>query len=407
MSKPFRIGLVMQGGANWMGGAEYIKNIILALASLPAEVRSTFEIYLLCDKSTDIDILSQIEPHLAEVFYLEYPTLLRKIGRIARRDIFSEYNIPVTKFLKQNSCCGLDFVYPYFTTKPYQEQPLSAAWIPDFQHKYLTEFFTKRDINRRDKEFNNIAKHAPIIVLSSESAKSDFCKFFPNQDHKTKVLPFVTIPSSEWHEMKTTEVLKRYNLPERFFLISNQFWQHKNHITVFRALEILQNRGIYPIIVCTGNLHDDRNKGYANTILESIEELGISEQVYLLGMISKSDQIQLLRATIAVIQPSLFEGWSTIVEESKYFGQKIILSDLSVHIEQNPCGGIFFKRDSPDQLSEILANCWNTVGEKINQEKLLLNFKNTERIQSFAYNFLDLSTYPDYVKNTREIHRQY
>ena len=44
MNKPLKIGLLMQGGRNWIGGAEYIKNIIFALSSLPHEVRSTFEI---------------------------------------------------------------------------------------------------------------------------------------------------------------------------------------------------------------------------------------------------------------------------------------------------------------------------------------------------------------------------
>jgi glycosyltransferase involved in cell wall biosynthesis len=389
MSKLFRIGLVMQGGANWMGGAEYIKNIILALASLPEEVRSTFEVCLLCDKKIDPCILSQIEPHLAEVFYLEYPTVLKKIGRVIKRDILGEYNTHVTKFFKQNLNHNLDFVYPYFTTKPYPGQPKSAGWIPDFQHKYLTEFFTKGAIKRKDKEFNNISKWSQIVVLSSESAKSDFCHFFPEWEHKAKVLPFVTIPSPLWYEMEPAKVLEQYNLPKKFFLVSNQFWQHKNHITVFNAVRSLQKKEVFPTIVCTGSLYDDRNKGYSNEILESIEKLGISKQVHLLGMIPKADQIQLLRASIAVVQPSLFEGWSTIVEESKCFGKKIILSDLSVHLEQKPCGGIFFKRDSAEDLSEILANYWNTVMEEFYQKQESLAMQaSTERIQKFAYNFL-------------------
>ena len=390
MSKLFRIGLVMQGGVNWMGGAEYIKNIILALASLPEDIRSTFEVCLLCDKKIDPSILSQIKPHLAEVFYLEYPTVLKKIGRIVKRDIFGEYNTHVTKFFKQNSNHNIDFVYPYFTTKPYPGQPKSAGWIPDFQHKYLTDFFTGGAIKRKDKEFSNISKCSQFVVLSSESAKSDFCNFFPEWEHKAKVLPFVTIPDPIWYEMEPAKVLEQYNIPEKFFLISNQFWQHKNHITVFYALKLLQERGVYPTIICTGKLYDDRNKGYSNKILESIEKLGISKQLHLLGVIPKADQIQLLRASIALIQPSLFEGWSTIVEESKCFAKRIILSDLSVHLEQKPSGGIFFQRDSAEELSEILANCWNTVLiEKFSQkQESLSRHANAERIQKFAYDFL-------------------
>ncbi len=53
MTKPLRIGLIMQGGRGWIGGTEYIKNIVSALASLPTEVRSTFELCLICSKSLD------------------------------------------------------------------------------------------------------------------------------------------------------------------------------------------------------------------------------------------------------------------------------------------------------------------------------------------------------------------
>jgi glycosyltransferase involved in cell wall biosynthesis len=391
MSKPFRIGLVMQGGANWMGGAEYIKNIILALASLPSDVRSTFEIYLICDRKVDTNILDQIRPHLVDVLYLENPTIFRRIVRATKRIIFNEYYTHISKLLRKNSALSLDFVYPFFTTKAEHGKTKSAEWIPDFQHKYLPAFFTKKDVKAIDKRFDDIATYTNTIILSSQSAKNNFCEFFPDQKHKIKVLPFATIPSPEWYEINPTEVLEKYKIPEKFFLISNQFWQHKNHITVFYALKLLSDRGIYPTVVCTGSLADHRNKGYANEILETINKLGISKQVYLLGLIPKAHQIQLLRCSLAVIQPSLFEGWSTIVEEAKCFGKKIILSDILVHLEQNPHGGVFFQKDSPEQLSEILADLWGSLkhGLDIEQESISRE-ANISSVKEFANNFISI-----------------
>jgi glycosyltransferase involved in cell wall biosynthesis len=391
MSKPMRIGLVMQGGSGWMGGAEYIKNIILALANLPPDVRSTFEIYLICDRKVDANILNQIRPHLADIFYLEDSTIFRRIVRSTKQVIFNEYYTHISKLLRENSSFDLDFVYPFFTKKSEYAKTRSAEWIPDFQHKYLPVFFTHKDIKAIDKKFKNIATYARSIILSSESAKSNFCEFFPDQKHKVKVLPFATIPSPKWYELNPAEVLEKYKLPERFFLISNQFWQHKNHITVFYALKLLNDQGIHPTVVCTGSLLDHRNKGYTDEILETIEKLGISKQVYLLGLIPKAHQIQLLRFSLAVIQPSLFEGWSTIVEEAKCFGKKIIVSDILVHLEQNPHGGVFFQKDSPEQLSEILADLWVTLnhGLDIEQESIARE-ANMNNVKEFARNFLSI-----------------
>lgn len=392
MSKPLRIALIMQGGTAWMGGAEYIKNIILALANLPAEVRSTFEVCLLCDKSIDSNILSQVEPYLAEVFYLESPTIFSRVSQIVRRELFNEYYIHISKFLNTSPDHKIDFIYPYFTTKFKKGQPASAAWIPDFQHKYLPQLFTFTNIVARNKELENTAKYASTIVVSSNSAEKDLQTFLPDCKGKVRVLSFATMPSVDSLDPEQLQhILDQYNLPERFFLISNQFWQHKNHLTVFQAMKLLQQRNIYPVVVCTGNLYDSRSKGYIKKVMKTIDDLGISKQVHLTGLIPKKDQMQLMIHSLAIVQPSLFEGWSTIVEESKCLDKRIILSDIPVHLEQDPPKGRFFNKDSPEDLSMALADYWILIENNFDSKKRYnLKQENQVRAREFASSFLKI-----------------
>ena len=53
-----------------------------------------------------------------------------------------------------------------------------------------------------------------------------------------------------------------------------------------------------------------------------------------LGVIPYKDVLGLMRAAVAVINPSVMEGWSTTVEEAKSLGLPLILSDIPVHREQ-------------------------------------------------------------------------
>ena len=53
-----------------------------------------------------------------------------------------------------------------------------------------------------------------------------------------------------------------------------------------------------------------------------------------------------------LLNPSLFEGWSTIVEEGKIFNKKMLLSDLSVHKEQCSNKATYFKRNNPNELAK-------------------------------------------------------
>ena len=56
-----------------------------------------------------------------------------------------------------------------------------------------------------------------------------------------------------------------------------------------------------------------------------------------------------------MINPSLFEGWSSTVEECKSVGKNMILSDLNVHKEQYPTQ-TFFDRSSCIAFKNVIRN---------------------------------------------------
>ncbi len=58
----------------------------------------------------------------------------------------------------------------------------------------------------------------------------------------------------------------------------------------------------------------------------------------------------------AIIQPSLFVGWSTVVEDAKAMNQSLILSDIRVHREQINRNVDFFEPENAKQLAQILEN---------------------------------------------------
>ena len=393
MSKPLRICLVMQGDLGWLAGIEYVKNIALALGSLPKEIRSTFELSIICSKKTNEDIQKQVKPYLDELFYeeehLQPISLFNRIRWKIIRTLSGQSSPRLDRFLKENS---IDFVYPYLSknvlTQPYR----SADCIFDFQHKYLTQFFSAQEIKNRDQWFSTVANTADLVVLNSKSAESDFHRFFPENAHKAKVISFKTVPLPQWFEGNPQQTQREYYLPDKFFLISNQFWQHKNHLIVFEALRLLHKESIYPNVVCTGHIYDHRRPDYSDAILQTIHKIGVAKQVHLLGLIPKLDQVQLMRRAIAVVQPSLFEGWSTLVEDSRLLGKPIILSNLPVHLEQNPPNSGFFERDSPENLAQLLGDWWGKLVPGPDLEREAIAIENAQReVQEFGCLFLEIA----------------
>lgn len=393
MSPPFRIALFNQYDQSWVAGTEYIRNIVFGLTSLTPEEQNALEINIITRKTTYDSLRKRTESCREKFHFIEDilgPDTFWKNTKWKAAGMF--LNRPYYRydyFLKNQ---GFDFIYPYVSPCNDALSRNSAAWIFDFQHKYLAKNFSRTEVLIRDRYFDLIARCASTVVLSSRCAQEDFHTFFPQAAHKSTVLPFTTVPGPGWFEGIPTEIQKKYSLPERFFIVSNQLWQHKNHMAILEGLRLLKTEGMHPIVVWTGQTSDYRKPGYFEGIVNTIQEYRLERQVFILGLIPKVDQIQLMRRSIAVIQPSLFEGWSTVVEEARCIGKPIILSDIPVHIEQNPPESAYFDHTSSDSLAQVMAKWWKSLspGPNAGQEAVARG-KNRTDVRVFAKKFLEIA----------------
>ena len=99
----------------------------------------------------------------------------------------------------------------------------------------------------------------------------------------------------------------------------------------------------------------------------------------------------LMRASLAVINPSKFEGWSTTVEEAKYSGKKIILSNLPVHNEQCPPDSIFVDINDIEAMSDairLVLSSYNVDDE--NERRAAAEAAYEKSRLEFSLNYIDI-----------------
>ena len=209
----------------------------------------------------------------------------------------------------------------------------NIAWIPDFQHVHLPQFFSVDELRKRTNDFHDTIVRSDLIVLSSEAARRDLAVFAPKYAYKARVLQFCSLRQDvNWRD--PIDLNAAYGIKGPFFYIPNQLWAHKNHLTAIRALARLITDFPELTIVCSGSFKDYRNPGHLERLRQEIFQLGLDDNFKLLGVIDYSHIAHLMLQSVAVVNPSLFEGWSTIVEEAKALGRPLILSDIDVHREQ-------------------------------------------------------------------------
>lgn len=331
------IALLAFGSSKWIGGIYYIRNIAYMLTT-NEYITEKYSIHILTQPEL-VEIFDDLEKHIC--IHGDSNRFCNKLIRILR---FKYKNVRVAYPLNRDlHILGIN----------------SVNWIMDFQHKHLPELFSKEEICTRDEQYKELAHSYRSLILSSKDSLNDFRKYYSSSKRDVYVVPFVSyiepMITSISIDMEK-EILEKYNIDGIYVCIMNQFWQHKNHKVIFEAMENLYNQ--HPDcnlqFIFTGKMEDYRNPQYIESLKTLLDNPVISSHTQILGFISREEQIAIMKNAAFVIQPSLFEGWGTVVEDAKVLDKTILLSDIPVHHEQMNEKCILFDPHDPVALADLI-----------------------------------------------------
>ena len=371
-SSKVNVGFVILVDENWLGGINYYRNLLEIICE---DTNKIFEPIIFTNNRLINKYFNELNVPVIYTGILKKYNFLWFLDKVCNKLFKREFLLE--NLLKKHNISIVS--HSLWNIKNILQLP----WIPDFQHKYLPELFSTTECKYRDDVFKKYAEFGDLVILSSQTAKNDFCESFVRYKEKACVLSFVV--SAKDISKNTKYVLNKYNITKPFFYLPNQFWQHKNHKVVLEALTYLKDTNI--TVYCTGNTEDYRNKKYFNELLEYIRINQLDKCFKILGIVPYQDVQALTVECKAIINPSLFEGWSTTVEEAKSMGKRIILSDIDVHKEQNPEGGLFFDRNNSKDLAEKMFEVWNEqrdINDKLKRDAMI---NLAERKRDFRENY--------------------
>lgn len=365
----------------WRGGYNYLLNFFSAIdMTAGADVQPV--LFAGEDvKSVDLipfQSLRQTEVVISRVFNRRGRTRRQLLALATGKDVPAE-----ELFISH----GIDVVFENAWYYGRRFQLPVIAWLPDFQHRHLPHMFKWHGYWKREMGYRRQVSSGRCILLSSRDARQDLKSFYPANRGTLFVIPFAVEISEELLRADPTAVRKRYRLPKGFFFLPNQFYKHKNHELVLSALRLLKSRGVNVVVALSGTLQDPRTPRVINRLNRNIRDNHLEKNVHFLGSIPYTNVIGLMRSAAALVNPSLFEGWSTTVEEAKSLGVKMILSDLAVHREQADGFATFFKRHSSESLAEALAGCAEreNSGRVLSESRALIAARKRRRV--FAQDF--------------------
>lgn len=259
------------------------------------------------------------------------------------------------------------FTYPVLYKKPF------LATIHD-----LTPLFFKTGKastkNRLIYEFKHLAfrlvlssqvKKAQRVITPSKTVKNQLIKVFGTQ-YRKKIKPIYEgidfQLTSVNHQSRLKEVLVK-----PFFLYVGNFYPHKNVNTLIKAFNMV--RGDVTLVLAGP---DDF---FAQGLKKLVGDLKQQKRVIFLSDLKRRDFVFLYQKALALIQPSLSEGFGLSVLEALYFGCPVIASKIKVFEEVYGDSFIPFDPYKTDQLVEkmnffVKAGIKQRIKKRVNKSIL-------------------------------------
>jgi len=271
----------------------------------------------------------------------------------------------------------IDFVF--FVTpspKPFYLQKLNyALTVYDLCHRDFPEFSEVKAYNvyhLRELILNRCVGPATIVITESEKLKKMISNQFCKDENRIISIPNGPSPLINFEDRNTNS--KKLSLPENYFFYPAQFWEHKNHIRILEAIDILKKKNIIVDFVFCG-----KDKGNLKNIKNKINRLNISSQVKIFDFLSNEEIKFLYKNSIALVMPTYF-GPTNIPPLDAWANELPVI--YSKHLsEQTLDAALYADPNSSEELADTIKKMLNIDVRKelINKGKIRLSIIKKDR----------------------------
>ncbi len=238
--------------------------------------------------------------------------------------------------------------------------------------------------NSHEEQCSRMLAKASFILTGNETGKKEILDNYSVIADKIRIVPFPVTFFCYGEEQKP-----KFELPDRYFFYPAQFWPHKNHICIVKAIASLRkDYNINAHVMFTGS--DKGNKSY---IIDMADKLGVSDLIHFTGFVSYEEMKYLYTHAVGMIFASLMGPNNIPPIEATYLDCPVIITDIPGHKEQMGSGALYFngyeEHELAKQMMYLLDDDNRSIAldnQKANKE-LFTNYQYADEIISILKEF--------------------
>ncbi len=247
-----------------------------------------------------------------------------------------------------------DLLFNPFTAPFYHDPRIpTVGVIHDLQYLYYPAFFADEDRYHRGLHFKNASEKSDRLVCVSEYVRQtvlDNAPLVPDQVHTVHNMMANRLPQVD--EATQENVLRELHLQaKQYFLFPANFWKHKNHKMLLTAYGMFRSKyPNHPVkLVLTGA------PGHEKSVIENaVDAMGLRGEVVFPGYLDENAFEALFANALALIFPSLYEGFGMPVLEAFLHDIPVACSQVTSLPEVAGDSVLYFDPKRPETIVTAL-----------------------------------------------------
>lgn len=226
----------------------------------------------------------------------------------------------------------------------------SVVTIHDLIYKFFPEDFPLIDKTVYDIKWKNACSNANAIIATSEATKKDIITYFGLASEKIHVVYQTCNPIFEKKitDFEIQTVLKKFNLPQTFFLYVGAITERKNVLNLVKAYNSIKKSTKTPLVII-GN-----GRGHLQKLKKYISDEQLEQNVIICSNVENMDLPAIYQAAKVFIYPSKYEGFGIPIIESLKSGTPVITSNVSCMPEVVGDAGILIDPENFESIAQSL-----------------------------------------------------
>ena len=249
---------------------------------------------------------------------------------------------------------GADLLFCPFTAPLFYDRRIpTVCVIYDLQHKTYPQFFSTHEVLQRERTFRDATRSASAIAVISNYVRTSVLQTGAISSERVFTI-YIRTPHRlpELDAVHAVEVLRRLELRsgEYLFYPAN-FWRHKNHEMLLTAFLMARSGGLQSEVklVLTGAPSERMRE-----LAAAADALGLKDDVVFAGFLSEPDFVVLIKNCLAVVFPSLYEGFGMPIIEAMAAGRPVACSNKTSLPEVADSAALLFDPRIPSQLADAI-----------------------------------------------------